>query len=492
MKTGPCSWALHALALCPALAYLTDSPSAAAATQTCSGYSSCVSHLQSTHASTCAEARREDKNASCPPLTSQYIAQVCGPAPNCAPVSGTVTPKFIVTNVVYAPPGSANKGGGSNVDYGSSSTTGVTTSVGSSFKSDYGISASLSLSDPVALGISLASEQFTVSTSTSSTSGSQSSLDVKKATGYDLKVPGPATDGVDHDYDEIWVLLNPVVGIVATGNTGHWVVGMNSRTVPQYAKVAWLKNPSSMPANVAQAFANAGCTTADYATMLARDPFADVRRVTPPTINSEPAAPDPTRFTLLDEIPYEPDATGPTQQYSLKNDTTATQQTTNNDSYTVGMSFSASAGLADWIKLSLTATSSWTWTDTSSSSNSQDQTQSASATIASPSPAYGGTVDMQIYWDGVYGTFLFVPYNASNPILTGVVEAMNRPVPGADVVITVGNHRVHAYADRHGVYRVSGLPAGSAQITYGGNTQTATVGRGTVKVNFGATAPSAK
>jgi len=484
MKRGPCSWALHALALCPALAYLTDSPPASAANLTCSAYSSCVSNLQNNHTAACAEARRENKNAACPPLSSQYIAQACGPAPNCAPVSGTVTPKFIVTNVIYAPPGSANKGSGSSVDYGSSSTSGVTTSVGSSFKSDYSLSASVSLSDPVALGISLGSEQFGVSTSTSSTSGSTSSLDVKKTTSSDVKVPGPPTDGIDHTYDEIWVLLDPVIGVQATGNTGYWVVGMNSRTVPLYAKVGWLKNPSTMPANVAQAFANAGCTSQDFATMLAQDPFAGTQVLRPTAIASQPT-PDPTRYTWISEIPYEPDASGPSQLYGLKNDTTTTQGTSNSDSYTVGMSFSASVGFSDWIKASLSASSSWTWTNTSNSSNSHDQTQSASFTMVSPSPSYAGTaVDMQVYWDGVYGTFLFLLADTSNPVLTGTVEAMSRPVPGADVVVTVGGRRIHAYADSHGVYRIARLPSGPVQISYGGNTQTATVSGTTTKVNF--------
>lgn len=482
------TWALSALALCPAVAYLTDS-SPVAASNACSTYEACVSRIQNEHALSCQEAKHEDRNADCPPLSPQYITHLCGAAPNCGPVEGTVTPKFIVTSVIYAPPGSANKGGGSSVDYGSSSTTGVTTSVGSSFKSDYSLKASLSLSDPVALGISLASEQFDVTTSTSSTNSSSSSLDVKKTTSYDVKVPGPSTDGVDHDFDEIWVLLNPVVGVVAQGNSANWVVGMNGRTIPQYAKVAWLKNPSTMPPNVAQAFASAGCTTADFATMLARDPFANRRLITPPGPGLQ-TPPDPARYTLLDEIPYEPDASGPTQQYALKNDNTATQQASSNDSYAVGMSFSASAGFSDWIKASLTTSSTWTWTDTASSSNSQDQAQSATASITSPSPAYGGSVDMQIYWDGIYGTYLFVPADASSPSITGVVEVASRVVPGAPVVVTVGGHHIRAFTDRNGVYRVSGLPQGPVQVSYGTSTQTATVGRAPTTVSFGGTGPA--
>ncbi|HEX8793273.1 MAG TPA: carboxypeptidase-like regulatory domain-containing protein [Polyangiaceae bacterium] len=474
------SWAFTALALVPGIAYLTDAPTASAApTLTCSTYPTCVSNLQNTHLADCAEARRENKNAACPPLSAQYIANVCGPAPNCAPITGTVRPKFLVTSIVYAPPGSANKGGGSNVDYGTSSTTGVTTSSGSSFKSSYGVKSSLSLS--AGTGFNTSSLDVSVSASTSSSSENDNTLDVKKTTGFDLKVPGPQADGVDHDSDEIWVLLSPLVAVTAVGQSVQWEVGMDSRTVPQYATVAWLKNPSTMPANVAQAFAAAGCTAADFATMLARDPYASLAAT---------ATPDPTRYTLVDTFTYEANGDGPSQVYTLKNDTTVTTKTTNTDSYTLGVTITGSDSFLSFIKASLSLSSEWTWTDTSSSSNSQDNSQSASASVASPSPAYTtGATDIQVYWDGIYGTFLFVPYTASNPTLTGVVTLpTGQPAVSADVVVQVGSKRVHALTNRKGMYRVSGFPAGAAQVSYGGRTQAVTLGRATSKVDFAAAA----
>jgi hypothetical protein len=156
--------------------------------------------------------------------TPQQIAKACGPAPNCAPVSGVLRPKFVVATVVYAPPGTANKGASSSVDYGSGSTAGTNESQSTSFKQDYSETLSTTLGDP-----KTASLQFDITSTQSSTSGSSNSIDLKKSANADFKVFGPSTDGVNHDFDQIWLLLSPVVNVQGVGSNVTWSLWTHRR-----------------------------------------------------------------------------------------------------------------------------------------------------------------------------------------------------------------------------------------------------------------------
>jgi hypothetical protein len=460
---------LTLVTLVPAAAALADSVPASAGT-----YQSCVANLQSEHLAVCKEARQENIHAACPPLSQLEIQRVCGTAP--VPVNGVLHPKFTVVSVIYSPPGSSNKGGGSSVDYGQGTTIGVTESVGSSFKQDLSTSASTTLGTPVTGTV-----DFTITASSSDTTGQSASLDIKKSSTSDVNVAGPATDGIDHQQDEIWMLLSPVVNVQAIGNAVTWSMGMDNNTVPQFVRVAWLNNPSSMPAAVAQTLAAHGITSADYPTILARDPFSG--KVRPVDSLRPPSPPDPVRFALIDSLTYEPDSNQTTQTYALKSDTTNTTGSTASDSFSLGIQVGVSGGFADWLKVSLKDGVNWTWTNTASSSQSSDASQTATAKIVNPSLAYTGPTDVLVYWDTVYKTFLFFPPTGS-PVLTGFIANINgQPAQAADVVVTVGGKKVHAFTDSKGVYRVYNLPSGAASVTANGVTQSATLGAG-AKLDF--------
>jgi hypothetical protein len=468
MRTHRLSF-LALFAAIPAAAALSDVTPASADT-----YSSCIARIQQNHASTCAEVRREDRNAACPPLTAQYLTQMCGTAP--VPVSGTIRPKFTVVTVIYAPPGSANKGGGSSVDYGQGTTIGVNESASSSFKTDVSASATVTAGTQLTGTV-----DFTLSTSSSDSTGSSSSIAINKSVGSDINVSGPSTDGIDHQQDEIWMLLSPIVNLTAVGNSVTWSMSGDGSTVPQYVRVGWLNSPSTMPPAVTQTLAAHGITAADYPTILGRDPFSGKPSPVPSPVPLPP--PDPSRYSLVDLLTYEPDSSATAQTYAIKTDTTTTQGTTGTDSYSIGLQVSATAGLADWLKVNLKDGINWTWTNTASTQQSSGTSQSATAKIVSPSLSYQGPTDIAVYWDTVYETFLFFPASGA-PVLSGTVESVSGQLAqGADVVVRVGNRTVHAFTDRKGVYRVYGLPAGSASVSANGLTRTVSLGSG-AKLDF--------
>src|SRR5262249_32978085 len=149
----------------------------------------------------------------------------------------------------------------SSVSYGTTSTTGTSSSVSSSFKAGYQISVDASAFD--------SGPSATFSTSQERTNTSE--IDITKSSSYTINAPGPSQDGIDHDQDRIWLILNPVVELSVTGKNVAWAVTVaGQNTEIQYVTVGWLKNPSSMPRGVATSLRNAGITPADYPTLLAR------------------------------------------------------------------------------------------------------------------------------------------------------------------------------------------------------------------------------
>jgi hypothetical protein len=121
--------------------------------------------------------------------------------------TGTARPKYYILSVLYAPPGatggnSSARGGNSDslVDYGTTSATGTTTTIASSIKQGVGFH----LGPDKDQGL-----QFNFSQNTTDSS----SIAIQKAETFDIKIPGPATDGIDHNHDVFVLLLNPLLTI---------------------------------------------------------------------------------------------------------------------------------------------------------------------------------------------------------------------------------------------------------------------------------------
>ncbi|HEY1561997.1 MAG TPA: hypothetical protein VGF71_14105, partial [Caulobacteraceae bacterium] len=121
--------------------------------------------------------------------------------------TGTVIPNYMVLTVIYAPPGTGGGHSTSSVTYLSGSTAGTLTSSSESFKS--GVSVSIEASGGILGNGGGAGVSWDSSVDT--TDGQ--SLEIKKSTTTTLSQTGPAADGINHDEDEIYLLLKPTISM---------------------------------------------------------------------------------------------------------------------------------------------------------------------------------------------------------------------------------------------------------------------------------------
>ena len=267
-------------------------------------------------------------------------------------------------------------------------------------------------------------------------------------------MPGPAADGIDHNYDEIWLCLNPLIQVEVAGNKITYTPGVNGTTMHQiYVYVSELKNPSSMRTDVANTLKSLAFTTADYTAILKADPFA-----------SGPASIDTNRFQETSTtFPYEPPLTAQDQptitSYAITNDSTGTHKTEGESTYTLTVSASASAGFSPIATITVSTKDSWEWTSTNSTANSSGSTSSATVAVADPSFGYtGGIAQIAVYWDTVFNSFMFAAVPVGNPFVTGVLYDNNhKPLIGQKVALTLPGHSFETYTDKKGVYRFVGF-----------------------------------
>ena len=313
---------------------------------------------------------------------------VCRPVDSEPSATSTVRPRYLILTIVYAPPGTTGAEASSMVDYGQESATGTTVSSSSSFKEEYKATATVN---------GILSGDTSLSFGYSRNSSDSSSLYIKKSASTDIKVFGPPSDGIDHNYDRIYLLLNPLVTLTVEGKQASWSLGHTGPSADiQYVRVDWLKDPSKMLPGLAKRLKDFGFTPSDYAEILKRDQFANGET----TIDSNRFLPTSTTF------PYEDP--GAVMIHGLTSTETSAGSHFAQDEYTVGASYSYGVNFGI-IKGSIKAESSWTWTDSSTTSKSSTTSQSASVTVGGPSSGYAGPKDIMVYWDTVYRSFLFAP-----------------------------------------------------------------------------------
>lgn len=381
------------------------------------------------------------------------------PPPPPPPVTGTVTLNYYVLTVIYAPPGTNGGKSSSSVDYGASSTVGSTVSAVNSFKQGYtvGVTASQGI-------LGTEKDQLGVSFGYTNSSSSGQSLDIKKSDASDLSDVGPATDGVNHDHDLIYLWLSPTiqVRISPTASGGVSAVAwqpLNNSGEITYVYAGWLRNPSTMIPQMRDLLQRHGITAKDFPEILKADPFANLSLV---SSLRPPRPPDPLRFKLYGNFPYEPPLTPadpvPTEKHVITFTSTQTTTTSAQNEYTVGLTVQASGSFPGLFDLTIKDTANWTWTSTDTNSNSSGATQSATLVIGGPAFGYKDpSLSMAVYYDVIYKTFLFVPVpTTSQPTFTGsVAMSAGQPVgSGREVVVVANGVTYHTFTNAKGQYRV--------------------------------------
>jgi hypothetical protein len=356
--------------------------------------------------------------------------------------------------VVYAPPGTQGGGSSSSVSYGNGSTTGSTTSASKSFRSNLGVSVSVSGG---VLGEAQAGISFNYGKNTKKTE----SMDVKKTSSTEINVVGPGVDGIDHDRDQIWLWLNPTLDLALTPTSATWTLKDNPQADIQFVFVGHLKDPSKMPPGLAQRLASYGITTQDYAEMLKVDPFAKGSTVI-----------DPRRYQPLNTtFPYEPPFAQGDPATKFKFNATYTSNTTTSSSteteYSVGVSASEDFHFTPLFKTSLKVDNKWTWGASDTRASSSGTSESATVTVGGPAFGYTGPTDMAVYYDVIYKTFMFAPLVTQSSFKGVVLDKAGTALPAREVIVESNGVRKRTFTNARGEYRIFGDVSGPVRLLVG-------------------------
>ena len=326
----------------------------------------------------------------------------CVPPPPPPAIFDIVVPTFYITHVVYAPPGKS-----SSISYSNSTSFGTTTSGTKGFKTDVKVSAE------VDTGFILADSSVTVSGGKAWGTTRTDATDVVLQTTSGYKKTGQI-DGINHDYDEIWFLIRPVLDVTfqpagqVPGQFASvkWKFAANqdgrSNAIPYFVYAGWLTNAMQMPAEVKQVLDSYGITPDYYDDLLSADPLAHGVAANQML--------DPNRYEFIGAFPYLPpfspgDAPS-TQTFSVEQKTTNSMTTVSDNSYSVGLSIGAKLNILSF-KTKLTASSTWTWTNSKSEKLSTGLGSTDALTVGQPAFGYAGPTLLHVYEDRIYKTYVF-------------------------------------------------------------------------------------
>jgi len=388
-----------------------------------------------------------------------------------------LNPKFLVLGLLYAPPGCTSSAnfqcvGSSIADYAEGSSLGTKVSVKDSFKEGIKIGGELDLKIV----------KFGADVGFDATWSGSSSVAVTKSTSLEITISGNG-DGIDHGQDMFLLMLNPTVTLTNKNDNLYWYPGVSDQSAKLIEVFASeLRMPRTMRPGVAEVLRKLGFTPEDYACILTLSPFGGYsmggpRGIEPvycpghgPVASAGPSSGlslDPSRFfPTLWNLPYEPprqpNPCSTTAKSVLKNEFVGERSSTYEQDltvdYTVGGGGTFGAGQAD--KWGLNDTSTFTWTDSSTDSSTTDSTQSASVTITCPSTSYNDPrVNVQVYWDSMFATFLFVLVDPSTMSIVQQGRVQNgsgKPLAGQQVDLTYGGKTYHTLTAPNGSYRFLG------------------------------------
>jgi hypothetical protein len=304
------------------------------------------------------------------------------------PDSGALFVPYYILSVNYVPPGP-----GSFVQYGTGSSVGTTTSTTASWRDDHSVSRSSSFSFG---GVTLGG--FSVSFEDVWAGSDTFAKDVLEKTTTDLRMYGPGSDEINHDWDQILLVLNPEVDGLVYPDRIRWSMNLTN-TIPQAVLVGWLKGTITDPPfdSVRATLERYGVTEADYPQILSADPFA----YDPPGAST----PDPARFALIRTWYYEP--LRDTINFTTNNNYTSTITDIRTVSYTEGVT-------ATWgpLFMQLKVSNQFTWTNESKNVNTVATSDTETLFVEMPSFQYSGPTVLYVYVDKIYKTFMvsFVRY----------------------------------------------------------------------------------
>jgi hypothetical protein len=380
------------------------------------------------------------------------LDQTLRPRLVCNGIPGYIGPKYIVVGVSYAPPGPT-----SFVQYATSRSFGTTTSLADTFSSSTSIEVSMNH------GFNIGGFVKGKYTATGSTTATQSRTDSSSAT---LSVqnlfttrlagtPNPFSP-VNHDYDIVWIWLNPVMLFTVTpappgfpsavtwNGYGYdmadqpamdiWPIEvgyLNGHFGPlpfQDASVlarTWASNQQYPPGM------GPGLNADDFADILRSDPFANPAYVVRPDLSTSPVTTMDGRFTIAgvangsaqNFVYRQPAPGGVPLTQSMMNTYADTSTVSRSTSYQTQIKFGVSFELEirnflTCFKKTLKIEETLSFMHQRGTSVTATSSQINSLSVTGPpcnsntppcSPVYTGPSQFDVYQDNVFGTFMFHP-----------------------------------------------------------------------------------
>lgn len=338
--------------------------------------------------------------------------------------------------------------------YGSNTVVGNSTSVKDSFSSEVSLTVSVSGGASI-FGFS-ADQTTTISNSYTQETDTASTIAFSQTTSNSTSLNGfsdPA-NGINHDYDQIFLWLNPIVkfnigpnsnqvtwtgygydlndptnpdmdvfgvpvgclnGDFATSNPPLWSTCQSYFTGPLARTWALSNEDGSGPGLTGDP--TVPCTTnpnTDFCNILAADPFTSPNY----TFMRPPIGSDTTTDGLFTDchtsgcnvaIQYSPNITNTYMQgYS----TTITQDQMAKYKYEVTYSVEDKFKGTGWLAgftVDLTDKNVFTWSHEFDQSTNSSRGQQSSFTIVGPAAGYTGPCQFDVFQDNRYGTFMFWP-----------------------------------------------------------------------------------
>jgi hypothetical protein len=364
-------------------------------------------------------------------------------------ITGFVNPKYIVVGITYAPPGPS-----SNVSYENSTLVGNTTKITDGYSN--GVKFEVSVSGTIAAWsiVGGASAKITGSESTEYTqsSGTSNETTISKQTDvkYTTSGTGDAFNPVNHDYDTIWLWLNPIA---------LFSVDLSDSTVLQWngygydkndtngldvfgVQVGWLNghfgtNPSiqnvlsrswvntTEPGMIWPSGEGPGLTGADITTILQADLFTGGYTLPNPL----PSTSADGRFT---QIPFPPNPVmyaqaglgnggGTTTDYDEINVNSSVVGSTASHEFTQAFGIETEFTGGTWFgkfTVNIKDTHTFAWTHTWENTLTTTKTLTKALAVTGPGcpqtappcvPSYTGPGQFIVFQDNLYGTFMFYP-----------------------------------------------------------------------------------
>ncbi|MHB8753543.1 MAG: hypothetical protein ACYC92_01095 [Candidatus Acidiferrales bacterium] len=351
-------------------------------------------------------------------------------------VGGFINPKYIVLGAEYAPPGAP-----SYAKYGTDTVVGSSFSIADSFSTQVTQSVSLSSGPGSPSGIFgfSSSQTSTQSTSYTQENDTSSTIAVSQMTSYTTQLNGQlSSGGVNHDYDYIYVWLNPTVNLFVVPGSSDYIqwngygFDLNDDAGEMEViglELGWLNGDIPMPTcapgvgcvsdRLARRWSQnnvdgsgPGLTSTDLANIAKADPFYTSYTLSFPSGSNTTTD---GRFTCIGgvacqaTVDFEPNVTNSySQTYTTTASYSQTSKFTFQQTFSIERQFQGTI-FDNHITSDLKNSTQLTWSSQFNQSTNNSNGQTSSFSIGPAPQGYNGPAEFRVFQDNLYGTFMFWP-----------------------------------------------------------------------------------